>query len=282
MPQPYPRGMPRRRAPSLLPDEPVITSTATVELRSDTDGVMLLLDGVESSHLDLDDPSHLVFEYMQQMMVVLRATHGDVDRLRAVHLGGAGCALARAIDARWSEPRQLAVEIDAQLAERVREWFDLPRSPRLRIRVGDARAELATLPEAGADVVVRDAFAGRHVPDHLRTVEFTEEVARRLRPDGLYLANLADSPPMKTARREAATVRSVFPHVVAIGEPSVLKARRYGNVVLAASHARVERDGLARALRTLPVPAGLVGEAELEDFVAGATPLTDPPPPAAG
>lgn len=188
--------MPRRRAPSLLPDEPVITSTATVELRSDTDGVMLLLDGVESSHLDLDDPSHLVFEYMQQMMVVLRATHGDVDRLRAVHLGGAGCALARAIDARWSEPRQLAVEIDAQLAERVREWFDLPRSPRLRIRVGDARAELATLPEAGADVVVRDAFAGRHVPDHLRTVEFTEEVARRLRPDGLYLANLADSPPM--------------------------------------------------------------------------------------
>lgn len=241
---------------------------------------MLLLDGVESSHLDLADPTHLVFEYMQQMMEVLVSTHGGVDggRLRAVHLGGAGCALARAIDARWAQPRQLAVEIDPELARLVREWFDLPRAPRLRIRVGDARAELATVREASADVVVRDAFAGRWVPEHLRTVEFTILVAERLAPDGLYLANLADSPPLKNARREAATVSEVFPHVVAIGEPAVLKGRRYGNVVLAASRVPVERAGLVRALRTLPVPAGLIGEREVADFVAGATPFSDPEP----
>lgn len=238
---------------------------------------MLLLDGVESSHLDLDDPVHLVFEYMQQMQAVLRATHPGAERLRALHLGGAGCALARAIDAEWIDARQIAVEIDATLATLVREWFDLPRSPRLRIRVGDARTELLTIAEDSLDVVVRDAFSGRSVPDHLRTREFTTEVAARLRPDGLYLANLADSPPLRTARREAATVQSVFAHVVAIGEPAVLKGRRYGNIVLAASQQPVHRAGLTRALRSLPVPAGIVGEAEVVDFAAGATPLADPP-----
>lgn len=261
-----------------MPDGPITTSSGTVELRSDSDGVMLLLDGIESSHLDLGDPTHLVFEYMQQMMAVLRATHAERPRLRAVHLGGAGCALARAIDVLWDEPRQLAVEIDADLAAGVRTWFDLPRSPRLRIRVGDARTELATLAEGSADVVVRDAFAGRHVPEHLRTVEFTADVARRLQPDGVYLANLADSPPLRLVRREAATVAAVFGHVVAIGEPAVLKGRRYGNVVLAASQGPVTRPGLERALRTLPVPAGIVGEADLPDFVAGATPFHDPDP----
>lgn len=238
---------------------------------------MLLLDGVESSHLDLTDPVHLVFEYMQQMQAVLRATHAGAERLRVLHLGGAGCALARAVDSEWTEPRQVAVEIDALLASQVRDWFDLPRSPRLRIRVGDARRELVTFAEGSLDVVVRDAFSGRHVPDHLRTQELTAEVAQRLRPGGLYLANLADSPPLKDARREAATVRAVFAHVVAIGEPAVLKGRRYGNIVLAASQQPVHRAGLTRALRSLPVPAGIIGEAEIDDFVAGASVLTDPP-----
>lgn len=271
--------MARRRGSSELPDAPVPTSLGTVELRYDSDGVMVLLDGVESSHLDLDDPVHLVFEYMQQMQVVLRATHAGVARLRVLHLGGAGCALARAIDAEWTDARQIAVEIDAELATLVREWFDLPRSPRLRIRVGDAREQLGTIAPGSLNVVVRDAFSGRSVPDHLRTRELTVEVSERLRPGGLYLANLADSPPLRTARREIATVRSVFDHVVVIAEPAVLKGRRYGNLVIAAAHQPVHRAGLTRALRSLPVPAGIVGEADVVDLAAGASVLTDPAEP---
>lgn len=271
-----PRRRADRRAGDALPAGPVRTTLGTVELRPDDDGVLVLIDGIESSHLDLEEPRHLVFEYMQQMMTVLRSTHAGAERLRTVHLGAAGCALARAIDAEWVEPRQIAVELDAELAVRAREWFELPRSPRLRIRVGDARAELATMAEHSVDVLVRDAFAGRSVPDHLRTVEFTAEAARRLRPAGLYLANLADTPPLRDARREAATVSAVFDHVVAVAEPGVLRGRRYGNVILAASDAPVHRAGLARALRSLPVPATLVTEDELPDFIAGSTPFSDP------
>ena len=57
-----------------------------------------MLDGAESSFLDLRDPSHLDFEYHQQMDAVLAALRGEGGPLRALHLGGAGCALARAWD----------------------------------------------------------------------------------------------------------------------------------------------------------------------------------------
>ena len=114
------------------------TSLATAELEARDTGVLLRLDGTESSWIDLRDPAHLDFEYQQQMNAVVDVLRPAPAPLRAVHLGGAACALARAWDALRPGSTQLAVEIDEVLALRVRQWFDLPRSPRLRIRVADA------------------------------------------------------------------------------------------------------------------------------------------------
>src|SRR5690625_6772894 len=72
-----PRRSSVRRPAHDLPSGPITTSHATVELttdKADPNGVMLLIDGAESSYLDLSDPTHLVFEYMQQMMAVLEET----------------------------------------------------------------------------------------------------------------------------------------------------------------------------------------------------------------
>jgi spermidine synthase len=209
-------------------------ATGTVELvreRDDPTGVTVLVNGVPSSHLDLVDPTRLEFEYMQCMAAVVAAL--PAGPLAAVHLGAAGCALARALHATRPGSRQLAVEIDPVLADLVRRWFDLPRSPALRIRAGDARAELERLPDSAADVVVRDAFAGDGTPPHLATREFAAQVARTLRPGGVYLANCADRPPLALARTEVATLADVFAHVAVVAEPGVLRGRRYGNLVLA-------------------------------------------------
>jgi spermidine synthase len=259
----------------------VETATGTVAIqrrRDDPDGVTLLVNGVPSSHLDLVDPTRLEFEYMQQMAAVLDRAADPGAPLRVLHLGAAGCTLARYVHATRPRSHQLAVELDATLAELVRVWFDLPRSPALRIRAGDARAELERRPAGSADVVIRDVFAGDTTPDHVRTIEFTEQVARVLVPGGVYLANCADRPPLETARAEVATLRAVFPDVVAIAEPGQLKGRRYGNLVLAGT----DREGLlgsadlARAIRSLPAPTRVLHGAELTTFVADARPLRDP------
>ena len=46
--------------------------------------------------------------------------------------------------------------------------------------------------DGGADLVVRDAFAGDGTPPHLATAEFTREVARVLRPGGRAVVALCD------------------------------------------------------------------------------------------
>nr|WP_246125085.1 fused MFS/spermidine synthase [Cellulomonas xylanilytica] len=256
--------------------------TGTVELvrdLDDPDGVTVLVNGVPSSYLDLVDPTRLVFEYMQQMAAVIDRVGDAGGALDVVHLGAAGCALARAVDATRPGSRQLAVELDTGLPELVRGWFDLPRSPALRIRAGDARAELSGLPDASADVVVRDVFAGSTTPDHVRTREMVAQVARVLRPGGVYLANCADRPPLAGARSEAATLREAFADVAVIAEPGLLRGRGYGNVVLAATDDLdvLGTAALARAVRSLPAPARLLHGDEVIAFVGSAVPLSDPP-----
>jgi SAM-dependent methyltransferase len=213
-----------------------------------------------------------------------------------LHLGAAGCALARHVEHERPGSRQLGVDVDARLMALVREWFALPRSPLLRLRADDAGRALASLPAASYDVVVRDVFAGDRTPEHLAGSAFAADAARVLRPGGVLLANCADRPPLALARREVATIAAAFGpdaaaegRLAAIAEHGILKGRRYGNVVLAAvrgpdggtsgndgsadERPDLRDPALGRALRTLPVPAHALVGAELERFAGTAASL---------
>lgn len=233
----------------------VATSTGVARLERRENGILLLLDGTESSWVDLTDRAHLDFEYQQQMDAVLDVLLPRVP-VRAVHLGGAGCALARAWEARRPGSTQLAVEIDAVLAQRVREWFDLPRAPRLRIRVGDAAEVAPSLREGEWDVVVRDVFAAGRVPAACQTEEFLSACRRALAPGGVYLANSVSSPrPEAGAHLEA--VRRVFGDALVVADAASARGRRRGNLVVVAGReplTPVQVREIDRAVRRLPLP----------------------------
>lgn len=239
----------------------------------------LLVNGVPSSFVDLDDPGLLDFEYMQQAAAVVEVVAARRPELAVLHLGAGGCALARALAHRHPRARQLAVELDGDLAQLAREWFDLPRAPRLRLRTGEAREELRRLPDASHDVVARDVFAGDTTPEHLTTLQFAHDVRRVLRPGGVYVANCADRPPLALARAELATLAAAFPHVGVVAEPAQLRGRRYGNLLLVATDDPDLLDDarLARTLRTLPVPARLLVGEEVRTLTGAAVPRHDPP-----
>jgi hypothetical protein len=268
-----------RRSPREPPTPGVYqVSTGTVELTRDTADPQvwtLWLNGVPSSPVHLTDPTVLDFEYMRWMADVLDLTWDAGRPLDAVHLGGAACALPRYVDATRPGSRQIAVELDAELSRLVREWFELPRAPRLRIQTGDARERLATRPAASADVVVRDVFSGDTTPAHVTTVEFLRDAARVLRADGVYLANVADRPPLSLLRSEVAGVAQVFPHAAVLAETGLLRGRRYANAVLVGSFEPLPLQPLSRRVAGGMVPSRLVSGEALVALAAQGSPRHD-------
>ncbi|WP_309124312.1 fused MFS/spermidine synthase [Arthrobacter sp.] len=244
--------------------------------RFNPNGWVLHINGVPSSHIDLADPARLDFEYMRWINSLVTSQWPSTFRLRALHLGGGACSLARSFAATFPDARQVVVELDGALAVLVREWFDLPRAPLLRIRVGEAREVTESLSASSRDVIIRDVFAGSRTPSALTTLEFVEHAKRVLDPAGVYIVNCGDSPDLAMARREAATISSAFTHTVIIADPAMLKGRRYGNVIIAASDAPLGEDpGLARELLGGGVPAHLWQGDQLTRFISGAPVLTD-------
>ncbi len=238
----------------------------------------LVVDGTPQSHVDVDDPTHLFFEYIQRMGSVIDLIGMPGQPITAVHLGAGALTLPRYIHATRPGSRQQVIELESRLVDLVRETIPLPRDAQIRIRYGDAREALGRLPaglRGTVDLVVADIFSGSRTPAHVTSVEFYREAAALLSPTGIVLVNVADGPPLRFARAQAATVAAVLPHAIAMAEVGVLKGRRFGNIVLAASAAELPTEWLPRLLATGPHPAKLVVGDEFAEFIRPASVVTD-------
>jgi spermidine synthase len=248
------------------------------ELLPDVDrprAALLLVDGAPQSYVDLDDPEYLEFEYQRRIGHVIDVLAEPRKPLQALHLGGGGFGLPRYLAATRPRSRQQVAETDAALTALVRRELPLDRTWQVKVRQDDARALLARIPDGWADLVVADVFRGTRTPAHLTSVEFVTEAARTLSAEGVYTANLADGAPLAFARAQVATVRAVFPEVCLMADPTVLRGRRFGNLVLAASRRALPTTELSRRIAGDPFPGRLEFGASLERFAAGAAAVTD-------
>jgi spermidine synthase len=241
-------------------------------------GWELDVDGTPQSHVDLDDPTHLHFEYIARMGAVIDQLRMPGQPLTAVHLGAGALTLPRYVEATRPGSRQQVVEIEPALIELVRAHLPLPRGASIRTRIGDARETLGRFP-AGlvghVDLLVSDVYSGAQTPAHLTTVEFYRAAAALLAPDGVLLVNVADGAGLAFARRQVATVRAVLEHVIVLAEVQTLKGRRFGNLVIVGSAAALPTAWLPRLMAAGPHPAKVAQGAELDDFVRGARLVTD-------
>ncbi|MEV4532445.1 fused MFS/spermidine synthase [Asanoa sp. NPDC049518] len=235
----------------------------------------LLVDGAPQSHVDLDDPTYLEFEYVRRIAASLDLTAPPSMPLRVLHLGGGGLTLARYVAASRPGSRQRVVEADAKLVDFVREHLPWPSDPKLKLRIGDARTELKKARDDEFDVVIVDVFAGARTPASVRSVEFVHEAARVLHPDGRYLVNMTDGPPLGLARAQVATVSAVFPQVALVADSSVLRGRRFGNLVLTAANTPLPTAALARRVAGDWFPGRLLTGDDLTRFASGETVVTD-------
>ncbi|HSK26066.1 MAG TPA: fused MFS/spermidine synthase [Jiangellales bacterium] len=211
-------------------------------------GRLLVLDDLNHSYVDLDDPTYLEFSYVRRFAGAVEGWWPSGEPLRAVHVGGGGFTLPRWLAATRPGSDSVVLEIDDEVVELVRRELGLRTGPALRVEVGDARTSLVDLPAGSADLVVGDAFGSLSVPWHLSTVEAAELVRAVLVEDGLYVLNVIDRGDLALLRAEVATLQAVFGDVAVAAAPGTLvpgSANQGGNYVLVASPSGLPADRLA-------------------------------------
>lgn len=247
----------------------------------------LTVDGTPQSHVNLDDPSELFFEYVQRMGHAIDRLGMPGEPITAVHLGAGALTLPRYIEATRPGSRQQVVELESEIVDFVRAELPWSKKASIRVRHGDAREVLGKLPSGlhgTVDLVVVDVFSGARTPAHVTSIEFYRLAVALLSPRGIILTNVADGPGLAFARSQAATLSAAIGQVAVLAETQILKGTRFGNLVMVGSASELPFEWMPRLLAAGPHPSKVVIGTELREFIAGAAVVTDgtavpsPPP----
>lgn len=249
------------------------------------------IGGADQSFIDPTDPTRLEFDYVQRIADVVDLIAPAGQRVRAVHVGGAGMTLPRYIAHTRPTSAQIVLEPDEHLTAEVRAAVPLPPRSGIKVRPIGGREGLAAMSDGYCDLVIVDAFAGAQVPGELVTIEAMAGYRRVLSASGTLVLNVTDAGQLTWTRRLLAGAQRYFPTLAMVAESSTLKGRRFGNIVVIATR-RSARGGddldwqqLGRRAAGAAFPFRLTVASALDRFVGGAGPMFDasasasPPPP---
>ncbi len=158
------------------------------------------LDDATQSTISLRDPQVVPMEYIRHAASAL-AFAPRRRNLLVVGLGGGTFPML----ARRAFPtmRVEVVELDPLVRKVARDYFGVVEDARLRVHIADGAAFMK---RAGRrwDVILLDAYGANSIPEPLATDGFFANVARRLAPGGLVIANVADA---ESSQRERDIIR---------------------------------------------------------------------------
>ena len=163
------------------------------------------------------------------------------------------------------------VEIDPAIVDAGQRFFAMTE-PNLHVIIQDGRLAMHQSTQR-YDVVAIDAYRVPYVPWNLTTVEFFQDVAAHLTPDGVVAINVGRTVNTSSGQQDrrlieamAHTMAAVFPSVWSIDVPNSF------NTILVATRQPTTQANLAANLNALPDNASPVLKAVLSSAVANLQP----------
>ena len=138
-----------------------------------------------------DAPQSFLSSYVELTDRLFTLRLGERRTFSAFFVGGGAYTLPRAWSAKYPEAKISVAEIDPAVTRVAAQemWVDTTKLS--QVLHADARHMLAKA-STRFDIVVGDAFQDIAVPPHLVTHEFFALIAKRLKPEGVYVMTVVD------------------------------------------------------------------------------------------
>jgi spermidine synthase len=228
------------------------------------DNRSLYLDGIQHSSMNLNDPLDLVIDYTEYFHLGMMF---NPDATNVLFVGGGGFTGPKNFLELYPNTKIDVIEIDSDVIDVAKKYFDLKEDPRLQVFNDDARKHLSTF-EKKYDLIVLDAYASTYVPYHLMTHEFFQTLEQRLEPDGVIVSNLLGSIEGNHSQIVKAvykTMKETFP--VSYVFPTESNPTNFQNVMIVSSNQPYEFDRLTLFEIAKNNPSNyLVDELSVDDY----------------
>jgi spermidine synthase len=169
----------------------------------------LFLNGIPQSSMELDNPTHLVYDYTTFFNLGMQVHPGST---QVLFVGGGGFSGPKFFLSKYPQIHVDVAEVDPDVIDTAMRYFAVSPNPHLTIFNEDGRLYLSETSKT-YDVIILDAYAKSYVPFHLLTQEFVKLVAKHLNPNGIVVSNLIGSlegSTSKLVRAEFRTATGVF------------------------------------------------------------------------
>ena len=223
-----------------------------------------MLDRLIHSYVVLDDPTVLGYGYERAYAELTQIHAAGRAGLDTLFVGGGGYTFPRYVEALYPRASVDVIEIDPAVTRATHDHLGLSPTTRIRTFNQDARAFLQGWADPKRyDIIYGDAFNDLSIPYHLTTVEFNRLLAARLKPDGIYLANVIDTlEGGEFLKAYANALRQAFPHVHILGRSDAILPFDRNTYVILAGRQPLDRARLQAVTsaepseRTAPMPEG--------------------------
>lgn len=241
------------------------------------DGWVLEVGGMIQSHVDLDQPRRIRYEYLSRIAHVFDVCWPAGQPLDVLHLGAGALTLPRYLQITRPGSAQAVIELERELTSLVISELPLPVGTDLEVVVGDARTASEALAERGRcfDAIVLDIYTGLGEAEHLSEASFYTELLAMLNPSGVLLINIGDDAGLPYFARQARLLETMsteagYSGVWTLVDAGLLERRSAGNLILAAGDGMSvpNPDELRAALQSRgPHPAAVLSPDETADVV---------------